>query len=130
MHPGLPVLFKGEADMERRQIILFLLLCLAMSQQFAGGRSREHLPHRSTQAGQEEAAPELLVRAEMDSTDLWLEFIFPKGWDEYRFMAILLWQPNLGSCARSRQIFREKCNFHVFSPSSKFSWLMYLLHLT
>lgn len=126
----LPALFKGEAAVERRQNILVLLPYLATSQQGAGGRSGEHLPNCSTQAGQEEAAPEPLARVEVGSTDLRLEFVFPKGWAEYWFMAIFLWQPNLGPCAQSRQISREKCNFHVSSPSPKYSWLMYLLHLT
>ena len=96
---GLPALFKEEAAVERRQTIFFLPPCLATSQQGAGGMSGEHLSHCSTQAGQEEAAPEPLARAEMGS--LKLEFIFPKGWDEYRCMATLLWQPNLGPCAQS-----------------------------
>lgn len=124
---GLPALFKGEAAVERRQNVLVLLPCLATSQHGAGGRSGEHLPHRSTQARHEAAAPEPPARAEMGSTDLRLEFIFPKGWAEYWFMAVLLWQPNLGPHAQTRQIFGEKCNFHVSSPSPKYSWLMYLL---
>lgn len=128
MFLGLPALFKGEAAVESRQNIFILLPCLAMSQQGDGGRSKEHLPHHSMQAGQEETALEPLARAEMGITDLRLEFIFPKGWAEYWFIAILLCQPNLGPCAQSQQISREKWNFHASSPSPKDSWLIYLLY--